>query len=149
MVDESAERYVDGGEFLPLSVWGSRGFDADRIRDRTHRSDVREDEVLGTVYRVRILRTETTGKRATIRKSIAESDRAPEIGDGMPGVEDDESSDSSSPSSSSSSRSRRKSKKDKKNKKSKKDKTHKKDKKSKRGRLALKASTRISLASGV
>ena len=47
----------EGSEFLPLSVWASRGFDAERIGRLSKPENIREDEVLGTCYRVEISST--------------------------------------------------------------------------------------------
>ena len=63
----------EGGEFLPLGVWGVRGFDIEAIRAHTPPEDMRTDKVLGTVYRVRVAstrRTQTTKKQRTHRLSV-------------------------------------------------------------------------------
>jgi flagellar biosynthesis GTPase FlhF len=39
-------------EFLPLSVWESRGFDVEKIRDNSAADHIREHPVLGSVYAV-------------------------------------------------------------------------------------------------
>ena len=62
------EYYADGGEYLPLSVWTVRGFDADRIARNTHPADIKECPVLGTCYRVKIVSKGNTGSR-TLTKS--------------------------------------------------------------------------------
>ena len=49
------ESFSDGGSFLPLSVWERKGYDPIRIAERTQECDKKEDPVLGTVYRVRVL----------------------------------------------------------------------------------------------
>ena len=49
------EEFYDGGEYLPLSVWTHRGFNTARIETLSKDEDIREDLVLGTVYRVKIL----------------------------------------------------------------------------------------------
>lgn len=67
--EESVERYSLGGQWLPLGVWAQRGFDADRIKDRSLQHNVREDPLLGTVYRVPILETVEEGRRTTSRVS--------------------------------------------------------------------------------
>jgi hypothetical protein len=61
------EYYIDGGEFLPLSVWGRRGFDEERILLHSLPADVREDRVLGTTYRVKVLSTGNRGEAMTTR----------------------------------------------------------------------------------
>jgi hypothetical protein len=63
------EFYIDGGEWLPLSVWGKRGFDEDRIKRLTLPIDVREDRVLGTTYRVKVLSTGNKGEKVVTRTS--------------------------------------------------------------------------------
>ena len=63
----------EGGEFLPLGVWGVRGFDIEAIRAHTPPEDMKTDKVLGTVYRVRVVqtrRTQTTKKQRTHRLSV-------------------------------------------------------------------------------
>jgi hypothetical protein len=51
---------TEGGEFLPLGVWGVRGFDIEAIRSLTPQEDRKIDKVLGEVYRVRVLQTRRT-----------------------------------------------------------------------------------------
>ena len=53
--DLQAQYYMNGGEFLPLSVWATRGFDANVIKEKIAPEDCREHPVLGTTYRVKIL----------------------------------------------------------------------------------------------
>jgi hypothetical protein len=65
-LDETKEYYKDEGEYLPLSVWLARGFDAVGIKERSRDSDVMECPVLGTVYRVRILQKGNSGSRGTV-----------------------------------------------------------------------------------
>ena len=48
--DES--HYDNSGEFLPLSVWTQRGFNAESIEKNTIDSNIRCDPVLGKIYRV-------------------------------------------------------------------------------------------------
>ena len=48
--DES--HYDNSGEFLPLSVWTQRGFNAESIEKNTIDSNIRDDPVLGKIYRV-------------------------------------------------------------------------------------------------
>jgi hypothetical protein len=158
-LEETKEFYIEGGEYLPLGVWMTRGFDAVHIKERSRDSDVIQDPVLGTVYRVRILSKGNAGSRTTVttrnlkRKQPTEeqpvdSGGAGISGDGMQAIEgqpvipalmdgtagsdnpsSSDSSDSSSSSSSSSDKKKKKSKKDKKGKKGKKGKKDKKDKK--------------------
>jgi hypothetical protein len=65
-LEDTKEYYKEGGEYLPLSVWAARGFDAVAIESRSRDSDVMEDPVLGTVYRVRILQKGNSGCRTTL-----------------------------------------------------------------------------------
>ncbi len=152
---------TEGGEFLPLGVWGVRGFDVEAIRSHTPQEDQKFDKVLGVVYRVRVLqtrRTQVTRNQRTHRLTVP-LDRAPPpqqaliddaattaaaavaaaalaIEDGLPDEQpsSSNSSNSSNSSSSSSSRKKKKSKKgSKKTKKgTKKSKKHKKSKKDKK-----------------
>ena len=147
----------EGGEFLPLSVWATKGFDIENIASRSRPVDIREHEVLGKTYRVRIMAIGEQGRRGqkrlsenTAAHSLPKSSKA--LKDGQPEVADankstpssgSNTSSSSSGSSSSSSDSespstdKKKKKKDKKKKKSKKDvkkKKHKKDNKSKKSK---------------
>ena len=45
------QRALEGGEFLPLSVWRTRGFDTESIKQHTTPDNIREDRVLGKVHR--------------------------------------------------------------------------------------------------
>ncbi len=150
MKEEQHEYYACDGEFLPLSVWTVRGFDAHRIETLSASKDKRVDPILGEVYRVQIMSVGSGGKR-TLTNSESLSAKVPRrsLGSGSANsstaydsqplaiengrASSAESSDSSSSTSSSSSdnkkksKKHKKSKKDKKHKKSKKDKKHKKD----------------------
>ena len=44
----------EGSEWLPASVWATRGFDADRIVQLSKPENIKEDAVLGTCYRLEI-----------------------------------------------------------------------------------------------
>ena len=64
---------TEGGEFLPLGVWGVRGFDIESIRSHTPLEDRKIDKVLGEVYRVRVLqarRVQTTRNQRTHRLTV-------------------------------------------------------------------------------
>jgi cobalamin biosynthesis Mg chelatase CobN len=64
---------TEGGEFLPLGVWGVRGFDIEAIRSCTPQEDRKTDRVLGEVYRVRVLqtrRTQVTRNQRTHRLTV-------------------------------------------------------------------------------
>jgi hypothetical protein len=67
--ESHGEYYMDGGEFLPLSVWGRRGFDETRIELHSLPLDIREDRVLGKTYRVKVLSTGTKGDNTVTRTS--------------------------------------------------------------------------------
>jgi hypothetical protein len=71
---------TEGGEFLPLGVWGVRGFNIEAIRDLTPPEDRKMDKVLGEVYRVRVLqtrRTQTTIQKRTHRLNVPLAPLAP------------------------------------------------------------------------
>lgn len=57
---QEEEYFVNGGEFLPLSVWANQGFNTELIVKNTSPNDIRDHDVLGKTYRVKIL---STGKR--------------------------------------------------------------------------------------
>ncbi len=61
------EYYADGGEYLPLSVWQTRGFDAARIEANTPERDRRICSILGPTFRVKILSTGNSGSRGSKR----------------------------------------------------------------------------------
>lgn len=149
-----SERFAEGGEFLPLSVWETRGFDISKF-ENCREEDKAEHELFGMTYRIRIRSKHTEFVRETSRTSAkkartsgalpslpGESSSPPPI-DGPSGplaIEDKKrnsssSSTSSTSSSSSSDHKKKKSKKDKKHKKSNKKhkKGNKKDKKDKKG----------------
>jgi hypothetical protein len=138
------EVYQEGAEYLPLSVWTARGFDADAIAKNAAPEDVKNHPVLGQVYRVQLISTTTRRSRQVVRQIVGgrpdmQKRGRPGLGGTAPlAIEDGEVSPvspargrGSSSSSSSSSSSRKKSKKHKKDKKGKKDKKKgkKKDKK--------------------
>jgi hypothetical protein len=160
----------EGGEFLPLGVWGVRGFDIEAIRAHTPPEDMKTDKVLGTVYRVRVVQTrriQTTKQQRTHRLSVPVGLPPLPLGDQQPAataaapaattaeaaalaIEDEEpdaghdssdSSDNSSSDNSSSSTSSR-DKKKKKTKKGKKNK-NKKSKKSKKHKKSKKTKKEI------
>ena len=51
---------------MPLSVWQTRGFDAERIRRNSAESDMMSHDVLGTVYRVAILSSGSKGEQGDV-----------------------------------------------------------------------------------
>jgi hypothetical protein len=145
--DITEQVFADGGEYLPLSVWANRGFNADNIRDRSAPDDIREDKVLGTCYRVRIVSKVTNtrvGNNRSSRVSLqkpklpaledAPTPLALEDGTVESNIDSESSSDSSS---SSSSRDRKK--------KKKKDKKSKRDRKSKKSKKERKHKNKVSI----
>ena len=50
------KRYQSGSNYLPLSVWATQGYDTQRIERLSRPEDIMENDVLGKVYRVPILR---------------------------------------------------------------------------------------------
>ena len=156
----SEESFAEGGEYLPLGVWATRGFDVTRIEQHTRDDDKRICPVLGICFRLRILSKTNVHKRGMLRESkrqrTAPEDQAASASAAAAGfaaaplaLEDGRASSSSSDSSDSSSndssdsRRRKKSKKawkqakkskkgGKKDKKSKKSNKEKKNKKSKK-----------------
>jgi hypothetical protein len=63
------EYYNDGGEFLPLSVWQTRGYDAAMIEANTPERDRRTCSILGKTFRVKILSTGNSGSQGSKRAS--------------------------------------------------------------------------------
>ena len=144
------KRYQSGGNYLPLSVWATQGYDTQRIERLSRPEDIMEDDVLGKVYRVPLLGVWENGTKGRSITDVSEAGpakrrrkAAPALppppaeeepaaddpaGDSEPeeDPESGESSDSSSSSSESSSKHKKKKKKDKKKKKK-----AKKDKKDK------------------
>ena len=143
------KRYQSGGNYLPLSVWATQGYDTQRIERLSRPEDIMEDHVLGKVYRVPVLGVWENGARGRSITDVSEAGpakrrrkAAPALppppaeeepaaddpaGDSEP-EEDPESgepSDSSSSSSESSSNHKKQKKEDKQKKKAKKDKKDK------------------------
>jgi len=69
-----AKVYYNGGEFLPLRVWETRGFDPVAIATSSDPSDVMEHKVLGTTYRVSIVSTGHRSETGTKSSSVAEAE---------------------------------------------------------------------------
>ncbi len=63
-----------GGEYLPLSVYQTRGFNIDDIRRNC--TDTRQDSILGTVYKVGILGSSTALIHKEVEKEIANKEHA-------------------------------------------------------------------------
>lgn len=76
--DES--HYDNSGEFLPLSVWTQRGFNAESIETNSSDSNIRFDPVLGKIYRVVI---QSSGHRGV---QGAEEQRQHCLAPGAPGA---------------------------------------------------------------
>ena len=137
--------YEERGQFLPLSVWATRGFPVEDIEAKSHASDRRFHDVLGSTYRVALMSSGSKGwKGSSSTDALNKRSKAAALTDdhepdaaaaaAVAAAADDadtdasvESETDSSSSSSSSSASKKKSKK----KKSKKSKGSKKSKKKK------------------
>ena len=72
--------YRQGGDFLPLSVWQTQGFDIMAITNNSEACDVRPDRMFGHVYRVPILSVWETGGKGSRRTDTASS------GSGLPAL---------------------------------------------------------------
>ena len=66
----------DGGEFLSLGVWATRGFDVERIKSLSTPRDIQVHRVLGETYKVSIFSSGVGGEKGSERKSIASSSGA-------------------------------------------------------------------------
>jgi len=66
--EEHSVYYDCGGSFLPLSVWQAKGYDTAAIEQKSAREDKGMHPVLGTTYRVRILKTGSRGSESKIRQ---------------------------------------------------------------------------------
>jgi hypothetical protein len=118
--------YAEGGEFLPLSVWSTRGFDPEAIETKSKDTDIRDHVVLGKTYRVPIYSAGKRGVKGHGRENVEEAKKSsakrlkptPEAGAASSAaagretasVPSDTSSSSSSESSSTSSRKKKKKK---------------------------------------
>ena len=67
------QQFYDGGEFLPLSVWKTRGFDDEAIAKNSSQVDRNVHPVLGEVYRVAIVSCGVARTTGWERKSATES----------------------------------------------------------------------------
>ena len=63
--------FADNGEFLPLSVWSTRGFCAAAIERNSAAADKQTHPVLGLVYRVAIVSSGTQGEEGYQQRSEA------------------------------------------------------------------------------
>ncbi len=131
-----SEYYDQRGEWQPLSVWHTRGYDVRAIESKSTAANRKDHPVFGKVYRVvmevdgnkghRSIKTEETMKASKPVK-VPEASAGPlAIMDGSPGSISSKSSSSSSSSAKRKKDKKRKSKKGKKGKKDKKDKKHRK-----------------------
>ena len=77
---QQAEYFDNSGEFLPLSVWAQRGFDVDMIEQKTRPCDKQVHPVLGTTYRIHLLKTGNRGEKGWKRShAIAQAPTAPTV----------------------------------------------------------------------
>jgi hypothetical protein len=60
--------YSDGGAYLPLSVWATKGWDPAQIEATASDADVMEDKRFGKLYRVAVLYKGTSGSIGFERK---------------------------------------------------------------------------------
>ena len=54
-VSTESETFMEGGSFWPLTYWAAKGLDTERIAKFSPAECIREDEVLGTCYKVIIV----------------------------------------------------------------------------------------------
>jgi hypothetical protein len=132
--DTHRKFYANGGEFLPLGVWGTRGFDIKSIEENSTSDDVMMHKVLGKVYRVVTLSSGHSGENGTDNRAVIAGQTAPpaaavDASAAPPAAAVDAEGKQGTTSSSSSSSD---DKKKKKKKKCKKEKTHKKQQKDNR-----------------
>jgi hypothetical protein len=73
--------YEFGGEFLPLSVWASRGFDTKAVQEKSAPEDKSTHLVLGEVYRVKIMKGGQRGSQGSNRtEDLVSSSKRPKLG---------------------------------------------------------------------
>jgi len=77
--DEQFKEEGDLGEFKPLSVWKTLGYDVDRIERLSEPCDIREHKVLGTTYRVSVEYSKDAKKKGTQKSDAISFD--PDGGD--------------------------------------------------------------------
>ena len=98
------EEWAEGGVFLPIGVWQTKGFDIQKIQEKSGPEDLSEHPVLGTVYRVRLQSSTFKRKRALTRESrIRAPTKLPSVGSTTLAIEDGDPNTSSSSSSDTSS----------------------------------------------
>ena len=71
--EEHEEFYAEGGDFLPLEVWQSRGFNSDNILTRSKEANIRMCPVLGRTFRVPIISGGKRGVKGSRRVDELES----------------------------------------------------------------------------
>jgi len=57
--------YENGGEWLPLGVWGARGYDMERIEKNTPKEHKKLDPQVGVLYRVRVFKEGERGEKGS------------------------------------------------------------------------------------
>ena len=81
---EETERqyYVNGGKFLPLSVWDEKGYNVADIEEKSLPEDIRVDPIMGLTYRVKIMEMGQKGEKRHVARqafsarSVAQSNNA-------------------------------------------------------------------------
>ena len=68
---DTSEEYAEGGQFLPLNVWRTKGFPVDRIELYTKPEDIQDDRVVGLTYRVAIISKTTKRKHGNLDEDVA------------------------------------------------------------------------------
>ena len=65
-VERSEQLYANMGQYLPLDVWKTQGFNPEMIKANTKPEDIRTCSVLGLCYRVEIMSTGNRGSKGTV-----------------------------------------------------------------------------------
>ena len=71
------QEHTLGGEFKPLDVWASLGYDRNAIETKSLPRDVRPDRMFGTVYRVPVLKVLERGIKGARSGTTAQTSDAP------------------------------------------------------------------------
>ena len=66
--EQHSEYYSEGGQFLPLSVWATQGFNVEAIERHSKPEDKMIHDVLGPCYRVKLLTKGIQGERGHRRR---------------------------------------------------------------------------------
>ena len=69
--EKEEESYAEGGDFLPLSVWATKGFDSTRIEQLSRPEDIEDHAVLGRTYRVVIKSKAVKRSYGSVQSDIA------------------------------------------------------------------------------